>query len=150
MNGKLRLFTLLLFACSICTAQKSIKGTLSLKKTDNKDFILRNTKVMLVTKNGVDSTAINNDLSFSFDNVQNDSATIYLKSPVLSPNATTKFALRKNKPTRLKLNYDAIHHYSDRYAQREKSEDQFVKFNNTMVAIKLIADIFMAISLLHR
>jgi len=151
MNRNIQLILLLLFACSICHAQKSIKGTLALKESDNKDFILRNTKVMLVTKTGVDSTAINEDLTFSFENIQSDSATIYLKSPILSPNAVTKFSLRKRKPTKLKLNYETIHDFSSNgYAQTKSKEEQFADFNNTMTAIKLIADIFIAISLLHR
>jgi hypothetical protein len=146
------LLLFLLFLGVSVSAQKSIDGKLILDKKENKDFVLRNTKVILVTKTKTDSTSINEDLSFSFANIESDSASIYLKSPVLSPDAVTKFELRKRKPTRLKLNYEAIHRFSttDNMVRNNKSDEQrFVEFSNALFLIKTIAEVFFIIKLIR-
>lgn len=144
---------IVLLTATLCPAQRSINGILVLKENENKDFILRNTQVMLVTKDRIDSAAIKGDLSFSFSNIQDKSATIYLKSPVLSPKAVTTFKLRKNKPTTLKLNYAVIKYYSENagnpeYKRRDDDED-FAEVTGAFYVLQAIANIFVVLAIKH-
>lgn len=148
MDKKL-LFILLLVAAT-CFAQKSVEGKLTLRKSDDKEFILRNTKVMLVHGTKTDSVAIAGDLTFHFAEIESDSATIYLKSPVLSPNAATKFELRKHKPTKLKLDYHAIHSFTTAGEKAQKEHNDFLRFNNAMIGLQLLGNLFVLISAMHK
>lgn len=136
-----KLFFLLLLITSIGSAQPNIVGRLTIGKTDNKEFILRNTQVMLITPVKTDSATIAKDLTFSFDGVETDSATIYLKSPVVSPNAVIKLKLRARKPTKLTINYAAMHDYpSD---EPQKSDRDFA--GNFLTLLQALAIVFTAL-----
>ena len=149
MRKKLLLFVLIATAMT-GYAQKSISGTLILAKNDDKDFVLRNTTIMLVSKDRVDSTMINTDLSFSFGDIDSDSVTLFLKSPVVSPNAVATFELRKKKPTKIKLHYDRMHRFSDGDIIRDQErEERFVELNNVLNVMKAVADIAIAVSLIR-
>ncbi|RZJ31416.1 MAG: hypothetical protein EOO48_02140 [Flavobacterium sp.] len=143
MEKQLLIFILLLSTAAF--AQKSINGRLILGKADDKAFVLRNTKVMLVSGTKTDSTAIADDLTFTFNDIPADTAMIYLKSPLLSPKAVTKLHLRKRKPTKLRLDYDAIHNFSTRAEPGEPDEDDFAKFSAAMQLLQTVVVLFMAL-----
>ena len=120
---------------------------LVLGKADDKEFILRNTQVMYRSGSTIDSTKIADDLTFNFKNIKDDSAAIFLKSPVLSPKAVIKFRLRKNKPTRIKIDYPAIHNFSIHPESIKNDHDDFAHFSSVMTLLETFVILFTA---LHR
>ena len=98
-------FLVLLF-CGLVGAQPSVKGKLGLMSAaHDRDYILRNTKVILLTKGARDTTTINERLEFEFANATPGPAFIYLSSPVLPKHTEYKFRVRKNKPTKVSIEY---------------------------------------------
>jgi len=98
-------FLLLLVGATLC-AQPSVKGKLGLMSAaHDRDYILRNTKVILLTKGARDTASVNERLEFEFANVNPGPAFLYLSSPVLPKHTEYKFRIRKSKPTKVAIEY---------------------------------------------
>jgi hypothetical protein len=88
-----------------CNAQTSVKGNLVLPIGQDKEFIIRTTKVVLIASKERDTVAINDDLTFNFENTAHGKGYLYLVSPTLPGYTEYKFRIRKNKPTVVALQY---------------------------------------------
>jgi hypothetical protein len=100
-------FVLALLFTAALVAQPAVRGRVTLySPTHDRDFIVRHTKVILVTKTSRDTVAINDKLEFEFSNPAPGKAFLYLSSPVLPSHTEYKFRIRKRKPTSVALQYD--------------------------------------------
>ncbi len=138
------IIALILFGIAFTNAQKSIAGKIVLSKNDDKAFVVRNTKVMLRNGEKLDSTAVNEDLTFAFAGIDAKSVVLYLKSPIISPHAVTKVNLKKNKPTKVSLDYEDLHELTLNHGRQNRERDDDEDFEHVaaaLIILRTIADI---------
>lgn len=116
-----QLYFFLLIAAS-AMAQPSVKGRITLHSpAHDRDYIVRNTKVVLLTKASRDTVAINDRLEFEFPAAAPGTGFLYLSSPVLPHHTEYKFRIKKKKPTSVSLEYDK---FQTQPTQRMKTPEE--------------------------
>lgn len=140
---------LLLMACAGLTAQPTVRGKITLKSpSHDRDFIVRNTKVVLLTKTSRDTVSLNDKLEFEFPEAKAGTAFLYLSSPVLPRNTEYKFRVKKNKPTAVSIQYDRFQaEPAKRMKSPEEREDDLVK---GLIIARLAVDFIGLIQCLQR
>ena len=118
-----------LLVCVGLFAQPTVRGKITLKSpAHDRDFIVRHTKVVLLTKSSRDTVSINDKLEFEFPEAKAGTAFLYLSSPVLPRNTEYKFRVKKNRPTAVSLEYDRFQaEPTKRMKSPEEREDDLVK-----------------------
>jgi len=140
-------FLVLLFtACAV--AQPSVKGKLGLMSASHdRDYILRNTKVILLTKGARDTTSINERLEFEFPKANPGPAYIYLSSPVLPTHTEYKFRVKKNKPTKVALEYAR---FQTQMANAKSPEEREADLMTGLLIARLAVDLMIFIQAVTR
>lgn len=137
---------MVLFA--VTAMAQSVQGKLNLgPRAHDRDFIVRNTKVVLLTKTSRDTVGVNDRLEFSFPNAGAGTAFLYLSSPVLPSHTEYKFRVKKHKPTTVSLEYDRFAQTPRRIKTPEEREDDLVK---GLFIARLAADIIIMVGHLNR
>lgn len=105
MNIKLRLLLFFLISFSLGYSQTGkITGKLNLLDIENKDFVLDNMYLLLISKNIRDSVKLNNDLSFHFNNLPSD--TFYISFSRRSYPYDNRFVFHLGDGEEKKVNID--------------------------------------------
>jgi hypothetical protein len=141
-------FLILLFTVGVI-AQPSVRGKLALQAPlHDRDFIVRHTKVILVTKTSRDTVAINDKLEFEFPKANSGTAYLYLSSPVLPSDTQYKFRVKKHKPTSVSVVYDRFQ--AVREVNVKSAEDREDDFEKGLFIARLATDLFIFIDAVTR
>lgn len=145
---KFYVLVLLLMGVAL-SAQPTVRGKITLKSpAHDRDFIVRHTKVVLLTKNSRDTVSINDRLEFEFPTATAGTGFLYLSSPVLPRNTEYKFRVKKRKPTSVSLEYDRFQAEPARSMKSpEEREDDLVK---GLIIARLAVDFLGLIQCLQR
>lgn len=142
-------YLLVLFFASGLVAQPSVRGKVTLHAPlHDRDFIVRHTKVILVTNTARDTAAINDRLEFEFPEADPGAAFLYLSSPVLPSRTEYKFRIKKNKPTSVSLQYDRFQ--EARAPQMKSAEDREEDFERGLFIARLATDLLIFIHAVTR
>ena len=142
------LYFLALLCCMSVTAQPSVKGKLGLMSAaHDRDYILRNTKVILLTKGSRDTTTINERLEFEFPNANPGPAFLYLSSPVLPAHTEYQFRVKKNKPTKVAVEYAR---FQTQIANAKSPEEREADLMTGLFIARLALDLMVFIQAVTR
>ena len=105
MNIKFRLLLIFLMSFSYGQSQTGkITGQLNLLDSENKDFVLHNTYIILTSKNIRDSVKLDDDFSFRFNNLPAD--TFYISFSQRSYPYDTRYLVYISDAENEKVNID--------------------------------------------
>ena len=138
-----------LLATAGIVAQPAVRGTVTLHSpAHDRDFIVRHTKVILLTKTSRDTVSINDKLQFEFTNATPGKGLLYLSSPVLPANTQYKFRIKKHKPTSVSLQYDR---FQAAAARRIKTDEEIEEdFAKGLFIARLATDLLLFINAVSR
>jgi hypothetical protein len=98
------------FCVSIAYGQNvgEINGKLILANSKDKEFTLKNTYVVLKSKNQIDSVRVDENLNFTFKNVKEDSLRIYIYPRSYPINRNYIIHLKRNEVKKVELQYSPV------------------------------------------
>ncbi|MGH2667121.1 hypothetical protein [Flavobacterium sp.] len=82
-----------------------INGKLILKDLDNKESVVKNTYIILKSKTQIDSVKVDENLSFTFENLKSDTLRIFISPKSYPVNKFYKFYLKEGEIKKLELPY---------------------------------------------
>lgn len=134
------LLFLLLFLSGF--AQNTLKGKLILPKKEYIDLVVGKTKVLIRSdfhsKIFIDSTLVDENLSFTFPNIPNDNVTVSFSPGGFPSNIAYNVNLKKGKTTKLKVKYSPICMYSetDSICPKCKKNDKTIPIVYGLIILK--------------
>ncbi len=123
-------------------SQTTIKGKIILKNPSYKELVLKNTKIFLKTDFHsdikIDSTTIDKNLSFSFENIVRDSVSLSIEPRSYPINTSYILKLKNKKVVNLKIEYNPVCEYSktDSICPKCKKIDKVVPIAYGLIFLK--------------
>lgn len=101
---------LILFNLVIAYSQNTgkITGKLIVKDIENKESIFLNTYIILKTKTHIDTVRIDENLTFSFENLKADTLRIYISPRSYPTNTFYKFYLKDGEIKNIEIPYSPV------------------------------------------
>jgi len=141
-------YFLVLLCCATLAAQPSVKGKLGLMNAaHDRDYILRNTKVILLTKTSRDTATINERLEFEFPHANAGTGYLYLASPVLPSHTEYKFRIKKHKPTKVSIEYGR---FQTQMVNAKSPDEREKDFDTALFITRLAIDLAVIIQAVTR
>lgn len=85
-----------------------INGKLLLTDIENKELVIKNTYIILKSKTKTDSVKVDENLSFTFDNLKADSLKIYTKPRSYPVNIFYKLYLKDGETKNVEIPYSSV------------------------------------------